>query len=91
MDAGFLRGNTSSPTKLKNHDLAPVGFSQTSLYGIKCYNVTHLLTTCGTRNSLPKDRSPHVHNPLIKEMSQSPLDLGHTHLTFERDKERTPY
>ena len=24
-------------------------------------------------------------NPLIKDTSQSPLDLGHTHLTFERE------
>jgi len=81
----FLRENTSSPTKVKNHDLTPVGFSESSLYGLKRYNVTHFVTTCNTRNRIPKDRSPHVQNPLIKDTSQSSFDLGHTHLTFERE------
>jgi len=81
----LLHGNTSSPIEVKTPDLPPIGFSQTSLYGLKHYNVTHLVTTCNTRNRLPYDRSPHVQNPLIKDTSQSPLDLGHTHLTFERE------
>ena len=35
MNTRFLRENTSSPTKVKNHDLPPVGFPHTSLFGLK--------------------------------------------------------
>jgi len=35
MDIGFLRGNTSSPTEVKNYNLRPVGFSQTSVFELK--------------------------------------------------------
>jgi len=35
MDMRFLRRSTSSSTEVKNHDLLPIEFSHTSLYGLK--------------------------------------------------------
>ena len=39
LNTRFLRGNTSSPTEVKNHDLPPVGFSHTLQSNTPCYNL----------------------------------------------------
>jgi len=83
---GFLCENTSSPTEVKKpRPNSCMIFTNFTIWAKTHYKVILLITTCNPRNRLPKDRSPHVQNPLIKDTSKSPLDLGHTHLTFERE------
>jgi len=50
MDMGFLRGNTSSPTEVKKHDLPPVGFTYFTKRAKHITIVGHHVKTCNTRN-----------------------------------------
>ena len=86
MDTEFLHVNTSSPIEVKKP--RPTSYRILTHFTIRAktrYKVILLVTTCNPCNRLPKDRSSHVQNPLIKDMSKSPLDLGPTHLTLERE------
>jgi len=77
MNTRIFMWKTLRPTKVKNHDLPPVGFSTLHYHGQIGYNVTHLVTSNSHSMS---NTFGHTHHVLI-----SPR-LGQNTLTLKRIK-----